>query len=236
MIGGQAPNSAWTETDCLLHLQIHPKLQQMWQLLRLFFLRHWTNTYWFPNRDGLTTLVLWIISLWVGKSTRPTHQYQKPWQEASLQCQVDLQGHQHIWQALHTLWTLHNKSLHGSFFEENDATWCTCIAALIQQLYNCCYELEYSDRVACWTNPWRISHLIPAIKIWLSVRQLQWPSKIPESRSYLNEPFSKDYGEEPPSYTSSWLYRLYLFHLLAAPNLWNILLMIRAFRFHSEGR
>jgi hypothetical protein len=40
------------------------------------------------------------------------------------------------------------------------------------------------------------------IKIWLSV-QLQQPSKIPESRSYLNEPLSKDYGEEPPSYTSS---------------------------------
>ena len=35
------------------------------------------------------------------------------------------------------------------------------------------------------------------IKIWLSV-QLQQPSKIPESRSYLNEPLSKDYGEEPP--------------------------------------
>jgi hypothetical protein len=162
LIGGQAPNSAWTETDCLLHLQIHPKLQQMWQLLRLFFLRHWTNTYWFLNRDGLTTLVLWIIFLWVGKSTRPTHQYQKPWQVAPLQCQVDLQGHQHIWQALHTLWILDNKSLHGSSFEENDATWYKCIAALIHQIYNCCYELEYSDRVACSTNPWGIGHFIPS--------------------------------------------------------------------------
>ncbi len=29
LIGGQAPNLAWTETGCLLHFQIHPKLQQM---------------------------------------------------------------------------------------------------------------------------------------------------------------------------------------------------------------
>ena len=88
LIGGQAPNLAWTETGCLLHFQIHPKLQQMWQLLRLFFLRHSTNTYWFPNRDGLTTPVILTIFLRVGKSTRPTHQYQKPWQVAPLQCQV----------------------------------------------------------------------------------------------------------------------------------------------------
>jgi len=92
------------------------------------------------------------------------------------------------------------------------------------QWYSCMFNKPLEDRP------------LDTIKIWLSVRQLQWPSKIPESRSYLNEPFSKDYGEEPPSYTSSWLYRMYLFHLLAAPNLWSILLMMHVFLFHSEGR
>ncbi len=43
LIGGQAPNLAWTETGCLLHFQIHPKLQQMWQLLRA------DNTCYFDN-------------------------------------------------------------------------------------------------------------------------------------------------------------------------------------------
>jgi hypothetical protein len=34
---------------------------------------------------------------------------------------------QHIWQALHILWTLYNTRLHGSSFEKNDATWCTYV-------------------------------------------------------------------------------------------------------------
>jgi len=48
-----------------------------------------------------------------------------------------------------------------------------CIAALIHQLYNCCYELEYSD-IVMLNKPSedRLKQLLNTIKIWLSaVRQ-----------------------------------------------------------------
>ena len=208
LIGGQAPNLAWTETGCLLHFQIHPKLQQMWQLLRA------DNTCYFDNfpQSGQVYKTNTSIPKTLTSGTSPVPSAK---------------------------WISRVTSIFGKYFIPNGPyttnhsmdppEWC-CPHPPTLQLLLWAWIQWYSD---IFNKPLE-DRPLDNIKIWLSVRQLQQPSKIPESRSYLNEPLSKDYGEEPPSYTSSWLYRLYLFHLLTAPNLWSILLMMHAFLFHNK--
>jgi hypothetical protein len=78
--------------------------------------------------------------------------------------------HKYIWQRLHALWLLRNTALHGTTFQESEATRRTRITPLVLELYARRLELAPSDQVMLRTPiDTRLSQPLSTIETWLSV-------------------------------------------------------------------
>jgi hypothetical protein len=78
--------------------------------------------------------------------------------------------HKYIWQRLHALWLLRNTSLHGTTFQESEATRRSRITPLVLQLYARRLELSPTDQVMLRTPvDTRLSQPLSTIETWLSV-------------------------------------------------------------------
>jgi hypothetical protein len=78
--------------------------------------------------------------------------------------------HKFIWQRLHALWLLRNTALHGTTFQESEATRRSRITPLVLQLYERRLELAPSDQIMLrMPVDTRLSQPLSTIETWLSV-------------------------------------------------------------------
>jgi hypothetical protein len=78
--------------------------------------------------------------------------------------------HKYIWQRLHALWLLRNTALHGTTFQESEATRRSRITPLVLQLYERRLELAPSDQIMLrMPVDTRLSQPLSTIETWLSV-------------------------------------------------------------------